>query len=88
MVPVVPSQLGCYATGGRAFIMRKPSPNLFTLLGLGITNAACLAAGLGAGWAVDSYLDTTPAFIFVGIIVGVAMGVAATWVEVRKFLRD
>ena len=46
MVPVVPSQLGCYATGGRAFIMRKPSPNLFTLLGLGITNAACLAAGV------------------------------------------
>ena len=88
MVPVVPSQLGCYATGGRAFIMRKPSPNLFTLLGLGITNAACLAAGLGAGWAVDSYLDTTPAFIFVGIIAGVVAGAAATYAEVRKYLRD
>jgi F0F1-type ATP synthase assembly protein I len=68
--------------------MDKPSPNLLTLLGLGVTNAVCLGIGLGAGWAIDDLLDTTPAFIFVGIVAGVAMGVAATWVEVRKFLRD
>jgi hypothetical protein len=68
--------------------MDKPSPNLLTLLGLGVTNAVCLGIGLAAGWAIDDLLDTTPAFIFVGIVAGVAMGVAATWVEVRKFLRD
>jgi F0F1-type ATP synthase assembly protein I len=68
--------------------MAKPSPNLLTLLGLGITNAVCLGIGLAAGWALDDVLATTPIFIFVGIVVGVGMGVAATWVEVRKFLRD
>jgi hypothetical protein len=66
----------------------KQSPNLLTLLGLGITSALCLGIGLGAGWGIDSLLGTTPAFIFVGIIVGVAMAAAATWSEVRKFLRD
>jgi hypothetical protein len=68
--------------------MGKPSPNWFTLLGLGVTNAVCIAAGLGAGLGIDSLLDTRPAFIFVGIVVGVALGVAATWAEMRKFLRD
>ncbi len=88
MVPVASGQLGCYAVTGRASTMRKPSPNIFTLLGLGLTNALCLAVGLGAGWGIDSLLDTTPAFIFVGIVAGVALGVAATWAEMRKFLRD
>ena len=68
--------------------MRQSSPNWFTLLGLGITNAVCLAAGLGAGWGIDSLLNTTPAFIFVGIVVGVALGVVLTWAEMRRFLRD
>jgi hypothetical protein len=68
--------------------MGKPSPNWFTLLGLGATNAVCIAAGLGAGLGIDSLLDTRPAFVFVGIAVGVALGVAATWAEMRKFLRD
>jgi F0F1-type ATP synthase assembly protein I len=68
--------------------MRNHVPGWLNLLGLGITNAVCLAIGLGAGWGIDAALGTTPAFIFLGIIVGVAMGVAATWVEVRKFLRD
>jgi hypothetical protein len=66
----------------------KPPPNLFTLLGLGITNALCLGIGLGAGWGIDSLLGTTPVFILVGIVVGVAMAAAATWTEVRKFLGD
>jgi F0F1-type ATP synthase assembly protein I len=68
--------------------MRKPSPNLLTLLGLGITNAVCLGVGLAAGWAIDDVLGTTPAFIFVGIVAGVALGVAITWVEMRKLLGD
>jgi F0F1-type ATP synthase assembly protein I len=68
--------------------MGKSSPNLLTLLGLGVTNAVCLGIGLAAGWAIDDLLDTTPIFIFVGIVVGVALGVAATWAEMRKFLRD
>jgi hypothetical protein len=66
----------------------KQSPNLLTLLGLGVTNALCLAIGLGAGWGIDSLLGTTPAFILVGIVVGVVMGAAATWSEVRKFMGD
>ena len=66
----------------------KPSPNLLTLLGLGITSALCLGIGLGAGWGIDDLLGTRPAFIFVGIVVGVGMGVAVTWAEMRKFLRD
>lgn len=88
MVPVASSQVGCTAAWGRASTMAKPSPNLLTLLGLGVTIAVCLGVGLAAGWALDGVLATTPIFIFVGIVVGVGMGVAATWVEVRKFLRD
>jgi hypothetical protein len=68
--------------------MRNSSPNWFTLLGLGLTNALCLAIGLGIGWGIDDLLGTRPAFIFVGIVVGVGMGVAVTWAEMRKFLRD
>jgi hypothetical protein len=68
--------------------MRNHVPGWLNLLGLGITNAVCLAIGLGAGWGIDAALGTTPAFIFVGIVAGVALGVAVTWVEMRKFLRD
>lgn len=87
-MPVASSQVGCTAAWGRVLMSRKPSPNLWTLLGLGATNALCLVIGLGIGWGIDSALDTKPVFIFVGIAAGVAMGVAATWAEMRKFLRD
>jgi F0F1-type ATP synthase assembly protein I len=58
------------------------------LLGMGAISAAQLAVGLGLGWLVDSFADTTPIFMLVGLLLGIVGAVGYTVVEFRKFLNS
>ena len=49
-------------------------------------NALCLGMGLAGGWALDRVLRTTPIFIFLGLAAGIALGVVATYWEIKKYL--
>jgi F0F1-type ATP synthase assembly protein I len=58
------------------------------LLGMGAVIAAELVAGLGLGWLVDSLADTTPVFLLVGLLLGIAAAVSYTVVQFRKYLKS
>jgi F0F1-type ATP synthase assembly protein I len=64
----------------------KPVLSVFTFAQLGSMNAVALLAGFGLGWLVDAKLGTTPIFIFVGLLVGAACGVYATYRRIRRYL--
>ncbi|HEX5496610.1 MAG TPA: AtpZ/AtpI family protein [Mycobacteriales bacterium] len=68
--------------------MPAEGPNLFTLLGIGVTSAVCVAVGMGLGWLLDGRLHTFPLFVLVGLALGVLAACAYVYVEIRKFLKN
>jgi F0F1-type ATP synthase assembly protein I len=58
------------------------------LLGMGGVIAAELVAGLGLGWLIDTLADTTPIFLLIGLLLGIAAAVGYTVVEFRKYLKS
>jgi F0F1-type ATP synthase assembly protein I len=63
----------------------KERPGILAFAGLGMLNALCLGLGLAGGWFVDQALGTLPLFLFVGLILGIAVGVIATRSEIKRF---
>jgi F0F1-type ATP synthase assembly protein I len=59
-----------------------------TLLGMGAVIAAQLVAGLALGWLVDSLANTTPIFLLIGLLLGIAGAISYTVVEFRKYLHN
>lgn len=64
----------------------RASPGVATLLGMGVTAALCLGAGVGGGYWLDETLKTGLVLTFVGLILGTAAAVAAVYLEVKTFL--
>ena len=56
------------------------------LLNMGAVVAVVIVAGLGAGWLVDSLAKTSPIFLLVGLLAGLAGAVSYTVAEFRKYL--
>jgi F0F1-type ATP synthase assembly protein I len=56
-------------------------------LTLGLSAAVMLVAGAGLGYLVDRWASTSPIFTLIGLVLGVAMAVAMTVVQVRRHLR-
>ncbi len=59
-------------------------PGIMAYAELGMLNALCLLLGLLAGWLVDRALGTLPIFLFVGLVLGIAIGILATRRELRR----
>ena len=57
------------------------------LLYMGAAIAAAILAGLGLGWLVDSVAGTTPIFLFLGLVLGIATAVRYTYREIRRYLK-
>jgi len=47
--------------------------------------AAAVLLPLFGGLALDNVLHTAPAFVLVGLFVGLAAGAAGVWLKVRDF---
>ena len=56
------------------------------LAGIGMLNAVAAVGGCALGWLVDAQLDTTPVFILIGLVLGLTLGVIASWREVSDYL--
>jgi F0F1-type ATP synthase assembly protein I len=68
--------------------MARQTPGLSTLLGIGGVIALCLVAGMALGWLADSLLHTFPAFVLIGLAIGIVGGCWYTYAEMRTFLND
>jgi hypothetical protein len=64
----------------------KPSPSVFTLLGMGVSIALCIALGLVLGVWLDSVTHRSPLFTFVGLAGGIALAVVTAYTQIKKFL--
>ncbi|HYR54455.1 MAG TPA: AtpZ/AtpI family protein [Methylomirabilota bacterium] len=62
-----------------------PGPTPGDLAGLGVYLAAAVLLPLFGGLALDNVLHTAPAFVLVGLFVGLAAGAAGVWLKVRDF---
>jgi hypothetical protein len=67
-------------------VSRKPSPSFTTLLGMGVTTALCIAAGIGGGYWLDRAFRTGVLLTFVGLALGLVAAVAAVYFEIKTFL--
>ncbi len=64
----------------------KPLPGVLAFAGMGTTAAACVAIGVVLGiWADDSW-HTSPIFLVVGLVVGVAAAVTSVVGQIRRYL--
>ena len=63
----------------------RSTPNVLQFAGLGLMNALCWVGGLAGGWFLDNALGTLPVFMFVGLVLGIGVGVLATRAELRRF---
>jgi hypothetical protein len=61
--------------------------SLSAYLGIGATAAGVVIICGGLGFVVDEGLGTLPAFVFVGLLVGVAAAVAFVYGKFRDSLR-
>ena len=61
-------------------------PGAVVLIGLGVMDALLVAIGMAAGWTIDRHLGTSPLFVLVGLALGVALCVVATYTEIKKYL--
>ncbi len=53
---------------------------------MGLSAAVCVGLGVGLGLWVDSELHTAPAFLLVGLAVGVAVAALSVIRQVRTYL--
>ena len=64
----------------------KPLPGAVAFLSMGLAAAVCVGAGLGFGLWVDSALHTAPAFLLVGLALGLAVAAFSVIKQIRTYL--
>jgi F0F1-type ATP synthase assembly protein I len=64
----------------------KPTPSFFTLAGLGISIALCVAGGVILGLYLDGVTHRSPLFTLLGLVVGVVFAVVTAYVEIKRFM--
>lgn len=64
----------------------RPLPGAMAFVGLGTSAAGCVAVGLFLGVWVDGLTHTSPLFLVVGLVLGLAAAVGALVTLVRRFL--
>jgi len=67
-------------------VEEKPSPSVFTLLGMGVSIALCIAVSLLLGIWLDSVTHLSPLFTLLGLLAGIVFAVVTAYVQIKKFL--
>ena len=63
----------------------KQRPGIWRLPGWGCSMPSAWCSVWSVGWLIDRALGTLPLFLFLGLIVGIAMGVLATRAEWKRY---
>jgi F0F1-type ATP synthase assembly protein I len=64
----------------------KPLPGAVAFLGMGLSAAVCVGVGLLLGILVDDALHTAPAFLLVGLALGLAAAAMSVIKQIRTYL--
>ncbi|HEY6428722.1 MAG TPA: AtpZ/AtpI family protein [Acidimicrobiales bacterium] len=64
----------------------KPLPGAVAFLSMGLSAAVCVGLGLLLGILVDDALHTAPAFLLVGLALGLALAAMSVVKQVRTYL--
>jgi F0F1-type ATP synthase assembly protein I len=64
----------------------KPLPSAAAFLGMGLSAAVCVGVGLVLGILVDDALHTAPAFLLVGLALGLAAAAMSVVKQIRSYL--
>ncbi len=64
----------------------KPLPGAVAFLGMGLSAAVCVGLGVGLGLLVDDALHTGPAFLLVGLALGVTLAALSVVKQIRTYL--
>ena len=64
----------------------KPLPGATAFLSMGLSAAVCVGVGLGLGLWVDNVLHTAPAFLLVGLALGLATAALSIIKQIRTYL--
>jgi F0F1-type ATP synthase assembly protein I len=64
----------------------KPLPGAVAFLSMGLAAAVCVGIGVGLGLWLDSVLHTAPAFLLVGLALGVAVAALSIIKQIRAYL--
>jgi F0F1-type ATP synthase assembly protein I len=64
----------------------KPLPGAVAFLSMGLSAAVCVGLGLLLGILVDGALHTAPAFLLVGLALGLAVAAMSVIKQIRTYL--
>jgi F0F1-type ATP synthase assembly protein I len=64
----------------------KPLPGAMAFLSMGLAAAVCVGVGLGLGILLDNALHTAPAFLLVGLALGLAVAALSVIKQIRTYL--
>ncbi len=67
---------------------QRDGPDVSDLLTFGMSIAACLVAGLGVGWLVDTALETLPVFTLIGLALGIVATGLYIYAKLNKYLKE
>ena len=62
-------------------------PNWALGLDLGIRLGVSVAIGLGGGLLLDNWLNTTPIFTLIGMVLGIGAAMVTIWIVARDAMR-
>jgi F0F1-type ATP synthase assembly protein I len=65
---------------------QRPELGGLELLGIGVFNALCVAAGLGLGWFADYEIGSKPLCTVAGLFAGLIAGVVGTWAQLKRYV--
>ena len=64
----------------------KPLPGAVAFLGMGLTAAICVGLGVVLGLWLDSVFHTAPAFLLVGLLLGLVTAAMSVVQQIRTYL--
>lgn len=84
--PPAPAVLAAEAAGYLSLKGKTGGPRGSELVGLGIFIAAAFVIPFVAGLALDAMTHTSPLFLFVGLVVGIAAAAVGLYARLRRYL--
>ena len=73
--------------GGKRRTGASPKPNWGLAFDLGLRLGVSILIGLGGGLVVDNWLQTSPLFTLIGMVLGIGAAMVTIWNVARDAMR-